>query len=277
MTTADSTTPGSGGKRALLARLLTERAQSPRSYPVSFGQQRLWFLDRFSGGIPVYNIPVAFRVHGPLDVAALRTALTTLVNRHPALRTTFSESGGEPVQVVRPTGEVDLTETDLTGLPAERREAEATTLVRAHSGQPFDLAGGPLLRVTVIRTDTDRYHVAFCVHHIVSDAWSIGVLFKELATAYPAALAGAPAHLPDLPTQYADFSIWQRDRLAGDALRRQLDHWVCGGHRPCSAFPPIGPARPTARIGAPATTSPSRRRPFDVSRSSTRTPGSPCS
>ncbi|WP_025619579.1 non-ribosomal peptide synthetase [Salinispora cortesiana] len=226
MTTADSTTPGSSGKRALLARLLAERAQAPRSYPVSFGQQRLWFLDRFTGGIPVYNIPVAFQVHGPLDVAALRTALTTLVNRHPALRTTFSESGGEPVQVVRPTGEVDLTETDLSGLPAEQREAEATALVRAHSGQPFDLAAGPLLRVAVIRTDPDRHHVALCVHHIVFDAWSIGVLFQELETAYAAALAGVPADLPELPTQYADFAVWQRERLAGDALRRQLDHWV---------------------------------------------------
>lgn len=226
MTTADSTEPASGGKRALLARLLTERAQAPRSYPVSFGQQRLWFLDRFTGGIPVYNIPVAFQVHGPLDVAALRTALTTLVNRHAALRTTFSESGGEPVQVVRPTGEVDLTEIDLTGLPVDRREVEATQLVREHAGQPFDLAEGPLLRVAVIRTDADRFHVAFCVHHIVFDAWSVGVLFRELETAYAAALAGTPANLPDLPTQYADFTVWQRDRLAGDALRRQLDHWV---------------------------------------------------
>ncbi|WP_018223630.1 non-ribosomal peptide synthetase [Salinispora pacifica] len=226
MTTADSTASAAGGKRALLARLLTERARAVRSHPASFGQQRLWFLDRLTGGVPVYNIPVAYRVHGPLDVAALRTALTTIVNRHGALRTTFDESGGEPVQVVRPTGEVDLTEVDLTSLPADRRDAEATRLVWEQSGQPFDLAGGPLMRVQVVRTGADRHHLAFCVHHIVFDAWSIGVLFGELEVAYAAVSTGTPAHLPDLPTQYADFAVWQRDRLAGDALRRQLDYWV---------------------------------------------------
>ncbi|SCL14534.1 amino acid adenylation domain-containing protein [Micromonospora nigra] len=248
MTTADSTASGNGGKRALLARLLTERASAPRSYPVSFGQQRLWFLDRFTSGVPVYNIPVAYRVHGPLDVAALRTALTTIVNRHGALRTTFSESGGEPVQVVRPTGEVDLTEVDLTGLPTDRRDAEATRLVWEQSGQPFDLARGPLLRVTVVRTDADRHHVAFCVHHIVSDAWSLGVIFGELVTAYAAASAGTPARLPDLPTQYADFAVWQRDRLAGDALRSQLDYWVAHLRgAPALLSLPTDRPRPTSR------------------------------
>ncbi|WDZ88126.1 amino acid adenylation domain-containing protein [Micromonospora cathayae] len=208
-----------------MARLLAERARAPRRHPVSFGQQRLWFLDRFTGGGAVYNIPVAFEVRGPLDVAALRTALRAVVARHGALRTTFTEADGGPVQLVHPTGEPDLTERDLTGLPEADRDAEATRLVWELAGRSFDLTTGPLLRTLVVRTAPDRHHLAFCLHHIVSDAWSLGVLFRELAAGYGAALAGQPVRLPDLPTQYADFAVWQRERLAGDALRGQLDHW----------------------------------------------------
>ncbi|MFI6230919.1 amino acid adenylation domain-containing protein [Micromonospora echinospora] len=226
MSTADSAAGAAGDKRALLARLLAERARAPRRHPASFGQRRLWFLDRLTGADPVYNIPVAFRVCGPLDVDALRTALAAIVARHGALRTTFAESGGEPVQVVHPTGVPDLTVVDLTGLPAADRDAEATRLMWEQARTPFDLTAGPLLRVVVVRTDTDRHHLSFCLHHIVSDGWSLSVLFRELDTAYAAALAGEPARLPALPTQYADFAVWQRDRLAGDTLRGQLDHWL---------------------------------------------------
>ncbi|MBO4207179.1 non-ribosomal peptide synthetase [Micromonospora echinofusca] len=215
-----------GGKRALLARMLTERARAPRSYPVSFGQQRLWFLDRFAGGDPVYNIPVAFRITGPLDETALRAALTGVVRRHGALRTTFAESGGEPVQVVRPDLTVPLELTDLTGFPAAGRDAEATRLVWAEARQPFDLATGPLLRARLVRLTDTEHVLSIVVHHIVSDAWSLGVLFRELDAGYTAALAGAPARLPELPSQYADFAVWQRDRLAGPELRGQLDYWL---------------------------------------------------
>ncbi|WBB80946.1 amino acid adenylation domain-containing protein [Micromonospora sp. WMMD882] len=220
-----TTSEAAQDRRALLARLLAERARAPRRRPASFGQQRLWFLDRFTDGGAVYNIPVAFQVRGPLDVTALRTALRAVVARHETLRTTFAESGGEPTQVVHPPGEPDLVEVDLTGRSAADRAAEATRLVQELAARPFDLATGPLLRTLVVRTGPDRHHLAFCLHHIVSDAWSIGVLFDELAAGYAAARAGEPARLPDLPTQYADFAVWQRDRLAGDALRGQLDHW----------------------------------------------------
>ncbi|MEU4565099.1 amino acid adenylation domain-containing protein [Micromonospora sp. NPDC023956] len=247
MSTADSAA-AAGDKRARLARLLAERARAPRRHPASFGQRRLWFLDRLTGADPVYNIPVAFRVHGPLDVDALRTALAAIVARHGALRTTFAESGGEPVQVVHPTGVPDLTVVDLTGLPAPQRDAEATRLVWEQARQPFDLATGPLLRVVVVRTDVDRHHLSFCLHHIVSDAWSLGVLFRELDTGYAAALAGAAARLPELPTQYADFAVWQRERLAGDTLRGQLDHWLAHLRgAPALLSLPTDRPRPTTR------------------------------
>ncbi|OZV80550.1 non-ribosomal peptide synthetase [Micromonospora echinospora] len=253
MSTADAADAGAAGaaagdKRALLARLLAERARAPRRHPASFGQRRLWFLDRLTGADPVYNIPVAFRVRGPLDVDALRTALATIVARHGALRTTFAESGGEPVQVVHPTGVPDLAVVDLTGLPAADRDAEATRLVWEQARTPFDLTAGPLLRVVVVRTDTDRHHLSLCLHHIVSDAWSLGVLFRELDTAYAAALAGEPARLPELPTQYADFAVWQRDRLAGDTLRGQLDHWLAHLRgAPALLSLPTDRPRPTSR------------------------------
>ncbi|MFI6823279.1 amino acid adenylation domain-containing protein [Micromonospora sp. NPDC050187] len=243
-----STTDSAADKRALLARLLAERARAPRRHPASFGQRRLWFLDRLTGADPVYNIPAAFQVCGPLDVDALRTALAAIVARHGALRTTFAESGGEPVQVVHPTGVPDLSVVDLTGLPAADRDAEATRLVWEQARQPFDLATGPLLRVVVVRTDTDRHHLSLCLHHIVSDAWSLSVLFRELDTAYAAALAGEPAQLPELPTQYADFAVWQRERLAGDTLRGQLDHWLAHLRgAPALLSLPTDRPRPTSR------------------------------
>ncbi|GAB2955767.1 hypothetical protein GCM10027280_50280 [Micromonospora polyrhachis] len=213
-------------KRALLARMLTERANTPRTYPVSFGQQRLWFLDRFQPGDPVYNIPVAFRLRGPLDLDALRAALSLIVSRHGALRTTFADSGGEPVQVVRPTVDVTLPVTYLTATPAEGRADEATRLMWQVAREPFDLATGPLFRARVVRVADDDHYLSLCLHHIISDAWSLGVLFRELNTAYAALLEGRDPELPALPAQYADYALWQRERLAGDALRAQLDHWL---------------------------------------------------
>ncbi|WP_407566864.1 amino acid adenylation domain-containing protein [Polymorphospora sp. A560] len=218
--------PAQGGKRALLARMLTERAKAPRSYPVSFGQQRLWFLDRFQPGDPVYNIPVAFKVAGPLDPGALRAALNVVVGRHGALRTTFTEAGGEPVQVVRPAVEFDLPVVDLAGHPEADRAAEAVRLAWADAAAPFDLAAGPLFRAQLIRVGEEEHYLALNLHHIICDAWSLGVLFRELSTAYAAILAGEKPKLPELPTQYADFAVWQRDKLAGDTLREQLDYWV---------------------------------------------------
>jgi amino acid adenylation domain-containing protein len=215
--------PEPAAKRALLARLLAERANAPRTFPVSFGQRRLWFLDRFDPGNPVYAVPVGFRVSGPLDVTALRAAVDLVVSRHAALRTTFADAGGEPVAVVRPGATAGFEVTDLGGT-ADAAE-EAVRLVWQEARRPFDLANGPLMRVRVIRVADDEHYLSFCLHHIVCDAWSLGVLFRELNTAYGALRDGGTPELPPLPAQYADFATWQHDRLSGPALQAQLDYW----------------------------------------------------
>jgi amino acid adenylation domain-containing protein len=258
-------------KRAQVARLLARRAQAPRAYPLSFGQRRLWFLDRFRPGDPVYNIPAAFRVAGPLDEAALRTALDAVVARHGALRTTFADSGGEPVQLVHPPRPVELTVTDLAGTElagtdlagtdlagtgptadagVDAREAEAKRLVWAEAGRPFDLAAGPLFRVLLVRVHPQLHYLSLCLHHIVSDAWSLGVLYTDLNAAYDAVVAGATPQLPPLPTQYGEFAVWQRERLGpGSAeLARQLGYWreALGGAPALLTLPTDRP-RPAAQ------------------------------
>jgi len=216
-------------KRAMVARLLAQRAQAPRAYPLSFGQQRLWFLDRFQPGDPVYNIPMAFRLTGPLDAAALRAALDLIVARHGALRTTFTDSGGEPVQLVHPPRPAELTVTDLGTLPARERAAEAERLMWQEAARPFDLAHGPLFRALLVRVDAQEHYLAMNMHHIVADAWSLGLFFGELNAAYAASLAGTDADLPPLPTQYGEYAVWQRERLdeggCVDVLRDQLGYW----------------------------------------------------
>ncbi|MFI5496804.1 amino acid adenylation domain-containing protein [Actinoplanes sp. NPDC051859] len=218
-------------KRAQVARLLARRAQTPRAYPLSSGQRRLWFLDRFHPGDPVYNIPVGFRIAGPLDPAALRVALDTVVARHGALRTTFADSGGEPVQLVHPPSPAQLTITDLAAADADAdlaaREAEAQRLMWAEAARPFDLVAGPLLRALLVRADDQVHYLAICLHHIVSDAWSLGVLQAELNTAYAAARAGTQPTLPALPTQYGEYAVWERERLApgSEEAARQLAYW----------------------------------------------------
>ncbi|HEX5542765.1 MAG TPA: amino acid adenylation domain-containing protein [Micromonospora sp.] len=224
MTTTGSPEPGA--KRVLLTRMLTQRVKAPRTYPLSFGQQRLWFLDRFQPGHSVYNLPVAFLVRGPLDIAALRAALNLAVARHGALRTTFTDSGGEPVQLVQPTGEADLEIIDLSDVPMDERADRAVEMMRAEARQPFDLAKGPLFRARVVRVADDEHYLSLCLHHIISDAWTLGVLFRELNTAYAALRDGRTLELPNLPAQYADYAIWQRDRLSGETLRQQTEYWI---------------------------------------------------
>ena len=197
-------------KRRQLAEVLRRRSAAPRAYPLSFGQQRLWFLDRFAPGEPVYSIPLAFRLRGPLDLGALRAAADAVVARHASLRTTFPDQGGEPVQVVAPTGTAAFEVTPVT-------DADAFALAEARRG--FDLARGPLFRVAVGVVGTDDHVLVLNTHHIVSDAWSISVLLNELTTLYTG------GELPDLALQYPDFTTWQRERQRTDAAREQLAYW----------------------------------------------------
>jgi acyl carrier protein len=193
--------------------------------PVSFAQQRLWFLDQFEPGSAVYNIPAAVRITGLLNVAALEQSLNETVQRHEALRTTFSAVQGEPMQVINPTLRLTLAVTDLQQLPEAKREAEAQRLAGQEARRPFDLSQGPLLRATLLRLDEKDHVLLLTMHHIVSDGWSMGVLFREVSVLYEAFTTGGPSPLPELPIQYADFAVWQRQWLQGEVLEKQLDYW----------------------------------------------------
>ncbi|HEX7239936.1 MAG TPA: amino acid adenylation domain-containing protein, partial [Longimicrobiaceae bacterium] len=200
-------------------------ARGPRVAPVSFAQQRLWFIDRLDPGSTAYNVPMALRLRGALDVPVLDRTLGEIVRRHEALRTTFDEAGGEPVQVVHPAVPAPLPAAELSGLPAAAREAEAMRLLADEVRRPFDLLRGPLFHARLFRLAPEDHVLILAMHHIVSDGWSTGVLFGELRALYEAFGRGEPSPLPELPVQYADFAVWQRGWLTGEVLERQLAWW----------------------------------------------------
>ncbi|AKQ66241.1 Non-ribosomal peptide synthetase [Myxococcus hansupus] len=194
--------------------------------PLSFAQQRLWFLDQLQPGQALYVIPAALRLSGTLDLDALHSAMTELVRRHASLRTTFQAEGGEARQVIHPPTAVSLEVVDLSGLQGEaQREAEAVKRATEDAQRPFDLARGPLLRVTLLKLETSEHVLLVCMHHIISDGWSMGVLVREVASLYESFCGGKPAPLPELPVQYADYAVWQREWMQGETLKRQLDWW----------------------------------------------------
>ncbi len=193
--------------------------------PLSFAQQRLWFLDRLEPGGAAYNIPAAMRVRGPLDVGALRRAFTELARRHEAVRTVLADAGGEAAQVVLPAAPVPLPVLDLAGLPWEAGRPEALRRAAEEGRRPFDLGRGPLLRPMLVRQAEEEWLLCFTMHHVVSDGWSIGVLVREISVLYAAFSRGAPSPLPELPVQYADYAVWQREWLRGEALEEQLRFW----------------------------------------------------
>ncbi|HEX8690813.1 MAG TPA: amino acid adenylation domain-containing protein, partial [Longimicrobium sp.] len=194
--------------------------------PLSFAQQRLWFLDRLQPGSAVYNIPIALRLQGALDAGALARALTGVARRHEVLRTTFAATAdGRPVQVVHPPAPVPLPVVDLSALDAGPREAEAARLASEEASRPFDLARGPVLRCALLRLDAGEAVGLFTLHHIASDGWSTGILRREVTALYEAAVRGEEADLPALPVQYADYAVWQRRWLEGEVLDRQVAYW----------------------------------------------------
>jgi amino acid adenylation domain-containing protein len=193
--------------------------------PLSFAQQRLWFLDRFEPGSPFYNIPAAARLSGDLDIIALERSLQEVVRRHETLRTTFQTVEGQPAQVIAPTLTLPLPLVDLTSRPEVERAEEARRLAREEAQRPFDLTRAPLLRATLLKLGPQEHVVLLVMHHIVSDGWSMGVFFREVATLYQAFLNDEPSSIPELPVQYADFACWQRDWLQGELLESQLTYW----------------------------------------------------
>lgn len=193
--------------------------------PLSYAQQRLWFMDQLAPNSAFYNVPVASRLEGPLDVHALQRSLNEIVRRHEVLRSAFPTVEGEPVQVVRPDAAVPLSVVDLSGRPLEVRRGEAQQIADAQARQPFTLATGPVVRATVVRLSDADHWLLLSLHHIVADGWSMGILARELQVLYRALRAGDPSPLPELPIQYADFAAWQRDWLRDERLEPQIAYW----------------------------------------------------
>jgi len=194
--------------------------------PLSHHQERLWFLDQLHPGGANYNIPAIARLTGRLNVAALEQSLSEIVSRHESLRTTFAvQPDGLPVQVIGRARPLTLPVTDLTDWPQTEREAEARRLATAEAGRPFVLTRGPLFRASLLRLSEHEHVLVLNVHHIVADGWSIGVLTRELAVLYEAFSQGHPSPLPELPIQYADFALWQREWMQGEEVQTQLAYW----------------------------------------------------
>jgi amino acid adenylation domain-containing protein len=204
---------------------LVPRPRDGRPLPLSFAQQRLWVLDRLDPGTPAYNMPSPLRLRGALAVRALERALDALRARHEPLRTTLAEAEGEPVQVIHPFVPVPLPVEDLSALSGDAREAEVRRRVHADANTGFDLLAGPLFRARLLRLAADEHVLLLCLHHSVSDGWSLGILSRELGALYAAFTADAPHPLRPLPVQYADFAAWQREHLRGPVLARHLDFW----------------------------------------------------
>jgi len=234
----------SDAKRGLLARWMKGQAQpqpeaaalvrrprlpdQPEPAPLSFAQQRIWFIDQLEPGSPVYNMSAGFRLEGPLDRGALERSLSEIVRRHEVLRTTFAVppgTQGTPLQVIRPAQPVEIPFVDLSGMPEAERQAAVRELAREEGRRPFDLARGPLLRLGLVRLNAREHVLLFAISHSISDGWSIGLFLQELAALYRAERAGRPSPLPELTVQYADFAIWQRQHLQGERLATQVEYW----------------------------------------------------
>lgn len=209
-------------KRELLSQLL----QKKDFFPLSFAQQRLWFLNQLEPSSAFYNISHAIRLTGFLNVPALEQTLNEIVLRHEALRTSFMTVEGQPIQVIDPTLTISLPIVDLRKFSEVEREAEVLRLTTEEARRPFNLAKAPLLRATLLHLSEVEQVVLFTMHHIVSDDWSMKILIKEVAALYQAFNLGQPSALVELPIQYADFAVWQQQWLQGEELQTQLFYWI---------------------------------------------------
>jgi len=249
----------SQARRELLARLMKKegveveqqeriaRREQTNFCPLSFAQQRLWFLDQLEPGSAAYNVPAALRLKGRLDVGALGRALDEVVRRHESLRTSFAETDGQPVQVIAPELSLRLNVFDLAHRAEDERRVEVERLAAEEAGFGFDLRRGPLVRARLLRLTEEEHVLLFTMHHIISDGWSVGVMVKEVTALYEAFTGGDPSPLPKLPVQYADYVTWQRERLAGGVLEEQLSYWrqQLSGAPPVLSLPTDRPRLPT--------------------------------
>lgn len=217
-------------RRRQTARPSTAQGPIPRDVsvaplPLSFEQQSLWFIDRLSPGLAAYHIPLAVLAIGSLNVSALRSALDALVIRHESLRTTFDLADGKPIQVVGKPRPVQFREVDLANCPEDERESELRLILEEEVRRPFDLSRDLMLRGVVVRLGAQEHVLRLVTHHIVADGWSIGILLRELAELYRTSSANEAPSLAPLPIQFADFALWQRQQLQGEALETQIAFW----------------------------------------------------
>ncbi|HET7505999.1 MAG TPA: amino acid adenylation domain-containing protein, partial [Kofleriaceae bacterium] len=245
-------------KRALLAEQL-RRSKPPtsRRFPLSFSQQRLWFLEQLVPGGTAYNVPTVVRLLGPLDLALWQRCCNEIVRRHEALRTTFADVDGQPVQVVSADGRPEFSVADASRMRGDDDALQQA--VRDEVRRPFDLRTGPLLRMKFFRLAGDEHVLVFTMHHIIADLWSMAVAVQEMMALYEAFRAGAASPLPDLPIQYADYAAWQRARMERDGLAGDIAYW-----RAALAGAPPALDLPTDRPRPAVQTSHGSSRPFQL-------------
>jgi len=237
-------------KRAALRERIPPRAADSVIFPLSFTQQTLWFIQQLDPSNATYNMPGAIRFNGPLDERALSESISEVVSRHESLRTKFVVTDGSPMQMVSPPQPFAVEVVDLTNFQEGEREAEIQRLIRREARKPFDLTQGPLLRVTLMRLDPQEHVLSLNMHHIVSDGWSIGIFVREVAALYEALLEGRVSPLDPLRIQYGDYTLWQRERLRGEALEEQLNFWKkrLGGRLPVVELPADRPRSPSGNV-----------------------------
>ncbi|HEV7374708.1 MAG TPA: condensation domain-containing protein, partial [Pyrinomonadaceae bacterium] len=249
-------------KRELLARRLRERERvtdalkpttiprrnkSSSCPPLSFAQERLWFLNQLEPDSTAYNIFTCVRLAGSLNIALLKQSFREIVRRHESLRTTFAEIEGQPVQVISENADVQLPLVDLCEMSVERLDGIIVGLALAEAQRPFDFRCGPLFRVVLLRLGVEQHVVLLTMQHIISDAWSLELLMREVVAVYGAFAGGYPSSLAELPIQYADYAIWQRRTLQGEILEKQMAYWK---HQlgSCPAARPLPGDRPRTSV-----------------------------
>ncbi|HEV7745454.1 MAG TPA: amino acid adenylation domain-containing protein [Pyrinomonadaceae bacterium] len=257
-------------KRLLLAQALSSarhgkgttiaRRNSDDPAPLSFAQQRIWFIQQLHPDNPQYNTPVGVSLKGSLNIPALEQTLTEIVRRHEVMRTVFRVTDGQPAQVILPAFDPRLTIKDLSEHPVTDRQIVAQQIIDEESGRPFDLEAGPLVRFLLLRLAPNENWLNLVTHHMVFDTWSIDIFGRELSAIYGALIDGSPFPLQDLPIQYADFSLWQRQRFQGEELQQQLAYWTAK----LSGAPPLL-MLPTDRPRPPLQSYRGRIQPFSLS------------
>ena len=201
------------------------RQSSPGPFSLSFAQQRLWFLDQLIPENPVYNMPTAMRLSMPVDIEVLERSVNEIIKRHAILRTSFSMIDNQPVQIVSESLTLSIPVKDLTTLPASQRKEEARRLASEEALHPFNISQPPLVRGQLLKLDINDHVFLLTMHHIISDGWSMQIFWRELTEIYTAAMAGRSSPLTELPIQYADYAVWQRQWLQGEVLESQLSYW----------------------------------------------------